>query len=209
MMKKPFRNAIRFATIISMLTLPISALFDTSTVFLNRTTWYIGAFVVLCIVFIGVVFDMIGIAAAAARETPFHAMAAKRVYGARRAIMIVRNAEKVSSVCSDVVGDIAGVLSGAGSLAVGVQLVREIHAHGWHQEAVSIAITAFITALTVGAKAIGKTVAIHSPTPIILFSARLWESVSIFGHRRNRNSKRKHVATRKKRGDRYDIGKRE
>lgn len=115
-------------------------------------------------------------AAAAARETPFHAMASKRVYGARKAISIVRNAEKVSSVCSDVIGDIAGVLSGAGALAVSVQLLATIHGSGWMGETVKIGITAIITALTVGGKAIGKTIAIHSPTPIILFAARVWET---------------------------------
>ncbi|WAH39014.1 CNNM metal transporter family protein [Alicyclobacillus dauci] len=155
---------------------------------MNSTTWYIGAVVVLCIVFVGALFDMLGMAAAAARETPFHAMASKRVYGARRAITIVRNAEKVSSICSDVVGDIAGVLSGAGALAVSVQLLAATHASGWRDEAVKIGLTALITSLTVGGKAIGKTVAIHSPTPIILMAARIWETVSFVKRRpRGRN----------------------
>ncbi|EJY55908.1 hypothetical protein URH17368_1296 [Alicyclobacillus hesperidum URH17-3-68] len=161
--------------------MPISAVFDTSTIFLNQTSWYIGAVIVLLIVCIGALFDMLGMAAAAARETPFHAMASKRVYGARRAIAIVRNAEKVSSVCSDVIGDIAGVLSGAGALAVSVQVLLAVHAQGWAQEAWKIGITAVITALTVGGKAVGKTVAIHSPTPIILFAARVWETVALVG----------------------------
>lgn len=170
------KSNYRFVFLIAALTLPISAVFDTSTIFLNATTWYIGAMVVMCIVFIGALFDMLGMAAAAARETPFHAMASKRVFGARKAILIVRNAEKVSSICSDVVGDIAGVLSGAGALAVSVQLLQTVHADGWRNEAVKIAITAIITSLTVGGKAIGKTVAIHSPTPIILIAARFWEA---------------------------------
>lgn len=177
------KSNYKFVMIVAALTLPISAVFDTSTIFLNSTTWYIGAIVVVCIVFVGALFDMLGMAAAAARETPFHAMASKRVYGARSAIVIVRNAEKVSSVCSDVVGDIAGVLSGAGALAVSVQLLATIHAGGWKDEAVKIVITAIITSLTVGGKAIGKTVAIHSPTPIILFAARIWETVGLFQRR--------------------------
>lgn len=169
-----------FVFFIAALTLPISAVFDTATIFLNTTAWFIGAIVVVFIVFVGALFDMLGMAAAAARETPFHAMASKRVFGARRAIMIVRNAEKVSSICSDVVGDIAGVLSGAGALAVSVQLLATIHTEGWRQEAVKIAITAVITSLTVGGKAVGKTIAIHSPTPIILVAARILESVLFF-----------------------------
>ncbi|WAH44305.1 hypothetical protein NZD89_13490 [Alicyclobacillus fastidiosus] len=191
MMKKSSKSKsnYKFIVFVAALTLPISAVFDTSTIFLNTTTWYIGAIVVVCIVFIGALFDMLGMAAAAARETPFHAMASKRVFGARRAIAIVRNAEKVSSVCSDVIGDIAGVLSGAGALAVSVQLLATIHVGGWRDEAVKIAITAVITSLTVGGKAIGKTVAIHSPTPIILFAARLWETVSFVDRGAQRRKK--------------------
>ncbi|GLG00976.1 hypothetical protein Alches_10150 [Alicyclobacillus hesperidum subsp. aegles] len=182
MKKNDSRSAnFKFVWTIAALTLPISAVFDTSTIFLNQTSWYIGAVIVLLIVCIGALFDMLGMAAAAARETPFHAMASKRVYGARRAIAIVRNAEKVSSVCSDVIGDIAGVLSGAGALAVSVQVLLAVHAQGWAQEAWKIGITAVITALTVGGKAVGKTVAIHSPTPIILFAARVWETVALVG----------------------------
>ncbi|WP_206830998.1 hypothetical protein [Alicyclobacillus fructus] len=180
-----------FALTIAALTLPISAVFDTSTIFLNAARWYVGASIVVVIVLVGALFDMLGMAAAAARETPFHAMAAERVFGARRAIMIVRNAEKVSSVCSDVIGDIAGVLSGAGALAVSVQVIQAIQAHGWAPEALRIGITAVITSLTVGGKAIGKTVAIHSPTPIILFAARVWESFSVMIGRPERSRKRK------------------
>jgi CBS domain containing-hemolysin-like protein len=184
------KGSIRFALIVGAVTVPMSAIFDTSTVFLNRAQWYIGALVVLCIVIVGVVFDMIGLAAAAARETPFHSMASKRIFGAKRAIMIVRNAEKVSSICSDVVGDIAGVLSGAGALAVAVQLALSIHTHGWKTEAVSIFLTACITAITVFAKAIGKTVAIHSPTPIILAAAKIWQSIDVLLGRERKPRKR-------------------
>lgn len=185
------RGTLRFATVIGILTLPISAIFDTSTIFLNQTSWWIGLLVVLLIVIIGVLFDMLGLAAAAARETPFHAMASKRVYGAKTAIVIVRNAEKVSSICSDVIGDIAGVLSGAGALAVGVQITRSIRAQGWHQEFVAIVITALVTSATVGAKAVGKTIAIHSPTPIVLYTAKVAETLLVFRRHSRKRKRRK------------------
>ena len=39
--------------------------------------------------------------------------------GAKEAVWMVRNAEKVSSICNDVVGDICGIISGAtGALIV-------------------------------------------------------------------------------------------
>jgi CBS domain containing-hemolysin-like protein len=178
MKRMSWRGTTRFALVVAALSFLLGGVFDTSTVFLNATKWYIGAAIVLIIVIVGVIFDMLGLAAAAARETPFHAMASKRIFGAKNAIMIVRNAEKVSSLCSDVVGDIAGVLSGAGALAVSTQLYHAMNLHGWYRELTVIGVTALITAVTVGLKAIGKTVAIHTPTPIVLFAARVLETIA-------------------------------
>ncbi|KPV43301.1 hypothetical protein [Alicyclobacillus ferrooxydans] len=180
MKKTTVKTALPFILSVAALSFPLSGVFDTATIFLDQIPWYVGTLVVLIIVFIGALFDMLGVAAAAARETPFHAMASKRVFGARRAIFIVRNAEKVSSLASDVVGDIAGVLSGAGALAVSVQLQKALHSKGWTAELIVILLTAFITALTVGAKAIGKTVAIQSPTPIVLFAAKAFDTLFLW-----------------------------
>ncbi|SFU90093.1 hypothetical protein SAMN05421543_112106 [Alicyclobacillus macrosporangiidus] len=177
MKKTTLRGSLPFILSVAALSFPLGGVFDTATIFLDTVAWYIGAVVVVFIVCVGAMFDMLGVAAAAARETPFHAMAAKRVYGAKRAITIVRNAEKVSSICSDVVGDIAGVLSGAGALAVAVQLNRTLEVTGWMEELTIIAITALVTSFTVGAKAIGKTLAIQSPTPIVLYASKVLESI--------------------------------
>lgn len=186
------RGALPFVLTVAVLTLPISGIFDVSTIFLDKVPWYVGLAIVVGIVLIGALFDMLGVASAAARETPFHAMASKRVFGARRAIDIVRNAEKVSSICSDVIGDIAGVLSGAGSLAVSVQLSDALGAEGWYRELSVIGVTALTTSLTVGAKALGKTIAIHAPTSIILFAARMVDTLTLARSRGNRpRSKRK------------------
>jgi CBS domain containing-hemolysin-like protein len=196
MKKATLKGSLSFILTVAVLSFPIGGVFDTATIFLDQVPWYVGALMVFLIVLIGAAFDMIGVAAAAARETPFHAMAAKRVFGARQAIVIVRNAEKVSSLASDVVGDIAGVLSGAGALAVAVQLGHAIHAHGWHNELVIIVLTALVTSVTIGAKAVGKTIAIQSPTPIILFASRVAESLLVVwrkspqrGERRKKKNK--------------------
>ncbi|GGE34792.1 hypothetical protein GCM10011391_11780 [Pullulanibacillus camelliae] len=170
--KKHFNQAIKFIIMISLLSIPLSAIFDTGTVLLDGIPWYIGIFIVLFIVVLGAFFDMIGVAAAAANETPFHAMASKKIAGATSAVLIIRNAERVASICSDVIGDIAGVLSGATALAVGTQIVHTFHIHSWLGEAVSIGLTVIATSLTIGCKALGKTIAVYFPTPIILYTAR-------------------------------------
>ncbi len=180
MKRTPWRRAIRFALTVAGLSFVLGGVFDTSTVFLNHALWFIGAIAILVIVVVGALFDMLGVAAAVASETPFHAMASKRLFGARRAISIVRNAERVSSICSDVIGDIAGVLSGAGALAVGAQLSSTMHVTSWHRELVIILLTALTTAMTVAVKAIGKTLAIRVPTPIVLTAARIADSVLFY-----------------------------
>lgn len=190
-MRRTVKGALPFIVTVAALSFPLSGVFDTATIFLDQIPWYVGTLVVIVIVLVGALFDMLGVAAAAARETPFHAMASKRVFGARRAIFIVRNAEKVSSLASDVVGDIAGVLSGASALAVAVQLQKAFGAKGWTGELTVILLTAFVTSLTVGSKAIGKTVAIHSPTPIVLFAARAIDTLLFWKKTAETTKKRK------------------
>jgi CBS domain containing-hemolysin-like protein len=189
MKRTTLRGSLPFILTVSAISLPLSGVFDTATIFLDEVEWYVGALIVVAIVLVGALFDMLGVAAAAARETPFHAMASKKVFGAKRAITIVRNAEKVSSVCSDVVGDIAGVLSGAGALAVSVQLGDALHLIGWQKELVTIVLTALVTSITVGAKAMGKTLAIQSPTPIILTAAKIFETLFIIPSRSRRRTR--------------------
>ena len=87
-----------------------SSLSVISSVLLEDVSLFFSILIVLIIVIIGIVFDIIGIAVTAADESPFHAMASRKFYGAKQAIKLI-NANKVSSVCNDVVGDICGVIS--------------------------------------------------------------------------------------------------
>ncbi len=173
MKKHNLDRAVRFILIVTLLSIPLSAVFDGATLFMNRIPWLVGIFIVIFIVLFGAFFDMIGVSAAAADEPPFHAMASKKIHGARFAIRIVRNAERVASVCSDVIGDIAGVLSGAVALAVGESMALHFHVESGWREVFSIGLTVMATSLTIGAKAFGKTIAVYYPTTIILFASRV------------------------------------
>ncbi|MDY6314396.1 MAG: hypothetical protein SPL89_04400 [Clostridia bacterium] len=117
--------------------------------------------ILIVIVSIGIVFDMIGIAVTTADETPFHALASKKYKSAACSIKLIRNAEKVSSFCNDVVGDIAGIVSGS-TLAV---IVAHIFSEG--NSAVSVVMTGILSAVTVGGKAIGKTMAMKNANKIV------------------------------------------
>ena len=113
------------------------------------------------VVIIGIVFDMIGMAVTTADEIPFHALAAKRHRSAMFSIKLIRNAEKVSSFCNDVVGDIAGIVSGS-TMAV---IVAHIFSSG--NMIMSVIMTGFLSAMTVGGKALGKTVAMKNANRIV------------------------------------------
>ena len=125
-----------------------------------------GLLVVLFIVLIGIFFDIIGIAATAADETPFHSMAARKVYGAKHSIRIVRNADRVASFCNDVIGDISGIISGTASTLVIIQFAQsmDILKNSPLEYGINVGFTSLIAALTVGGKAFGKSFAITYST---------------------------------------------
>ena len=124
------------------------------------------AFVILlAIIFLGIIFDIVGMAVATADEKPFHSMAARKVPGAHEAIGLLRNAERVSSICNDVVGDICGVVSGSASATIAALILTNADV-GW-PKGVSLMMSALVAGLTVGGKAIGKNIAVNSATQIV------------------------------------------
>ncbi|HEY8498731.1 MAG TPA: hypothetical protein VIK90_05740 [Limnochordales bacterium] len=122
------------------------------------------------VIAVGILFDVLGVAATAASEEPFHAMAADRVFGARQAIWIVRNADRVANFANDMVGDAAGILSGAlgaavvGRLAGGRPGVGELWA--------TTAMVALVSGLAVGGKAAFKGLAMERARAIVLAMGR-------------------------------------
>ena len=129
------------------------------------STMGVAFLVLLVIIFVGIVFDIIGMAVATADEKPFHSMAARKVPGAQEAIKLLRNAERVSSICNDVVGDICGVVSGSASATIAAQILTDFE-FTWPRM-ISLAMSALAAGLTVGGKAIGKTFAVNSCTEIV------------------------------------------
>ena len=126
---------------------------------------YSAIAIVLYIVLIGILFDTIGISVAGAKAPVFHSMAAKKLYGAKQAIWLVNNKDKVASICNDVVGDICGVISGAASTLIIISIMGNMQndPKSWP----SLIVSGSVAALTVGGKAIGKTIAVKNGNPIV------------------------------------------
>lgn len=127
--------------------------------------------ILLAIIFVGIIFDIIGMAVATADEKPFHSMASRKVPGAHEAIRLLRNAERVSSICNDVVGDICGVVSGSASATIAALILTNANV-SWPR-GISLAMSALVAGLTVGGKAIGKTIAVNSCTKIVHLVGRV------------------------------------
>ena len=165
--KKERIKTIRWVITIFLVTIFVSGLITfVSDIIMEVSTMVVAFLILLVIVLVGIVFDIIGMAVATADEKPFHSMAARRVTGAQESIRLLRKAERVSSICNDVVGDICGVVSGTASATIAAQMLAMMDTFAWPQ-LITLAMSALVAGLTVGGKAIGKTYAIKSCTTIV------------------------------------------
>jgi Mg2+/Co2+ transporter CorB len=171
--KKP-KGSVKISWIVTIFfsTILISGLFSTASNMLLGESTLVAAFIILLlIVFIGIFFDVIGVAVTAADPKPFHSMAAHRVRGAQEALKMLKNAEKVSSFCNDVVGDICGVISGTASASIVLLILSDRGTASGRARMIEIMMASLVSGLTVGGKAVGKTLAMTKSTQIVHMTA--------------------------------------
>lgn len=125
----------------------------------------LGIIITMLFVLIGIVFDIIGVAVTTADEAVFHSMNSRKVKGANIAVKFKKNADKVSSFCCDVIGDICGIISGAAGTTIAAILITKYNTNAL---ITGLLIAAIISSLTIGGKAIGKSFAINK-SDIILY----------------------------------------
>ena len=138
----------------------------------------IAVSVVVIVVFIAIsiIFDMIGVAVTAAQLQPFRAMASRKVRGAKESIKLINNAEKVASVCADIIGDICGILSGAAGSAVALIFISSTGG-GFLSILIASLVSSIIAGLTIFGKAMFKKYAIKNCEKVVLVIGKL---LSIF-----------------------------
>ena len=123
-LKRERKKATRWVITIFLVTIFISGTISLlSDVIMANSSMSVAFLILMIIILVGIVFDIIGMAVASADERPFHSMAARKVPGAQESIALLRNAERVSSICNDVVGDICGVVSGSASATIAAQII--------------------------------------------------------------------------------------
>lgn len=173
--KKPVKSSkisLSWPIKIFFITLILSLILSVASEYILTQTGLIISFaVIFLLLFISVLFDMLGVAVAASELHPFAAMASKRVAGSKEAMYLVKNASKVSSFACDIVGDICGILSGA----VGAGIVLKLYSTTQDLKAILIAavVSSIIAALTVFGKAVGKGLAIAYPEKIVFFASKV------------------------------------
>lgn len=158
---------VRWIIIVTISAFIISILFSLlSELIISNVTAIISVVLLLCVISIGVLFDMIGISVTVADIKTFNSMASKKVRGASLAVKFIKNAEKVSSFLNDVIGDICGIISGTLSSTISLMIVNKF---SLNILIVTLFVTGIVAALTIGGKALGKSFAINKSN-IILYN---------------------------------------
>lgn len=122
------------------------------------------AIIILLVTSIGIIFDMVGTACLTAEEKNFHAKNSRKIKGAKESISIIKNAVVIANICNDIIGDICGIVSGGLGAVLAINLSKSF---SWNVTIATIIISALISSITVGCKAIFKNVAIKNCDNII------------------------------------------
>ncbi|MHB8124084.1 MAG: hypothetical protein ACYDEJ_00345 [Desulfitobacteriaceae bacterium] len=162
------RNGWKYLPVVFLGSFVLAATVGFSSELLMRyTSIPVACILIMAVIGTGVVFDIVGIAATAATEAPHHARAANRVFGARQAVYLVRNADKVANFTNDIVGDIAGTLSGVMVVTIMLDIVRYYPSLQFHKIWLNTGMLAFVASVNITGKALGKTFAVHKANYII------------------------------------------
>ena len=175
MSKKKKNNNVKWIITITLLAFIISFIFSLiSEITLSKVGLIIGIIILIIFIAIGIIFDMIGVAVTSTTESPLNAMSAKKIKGAKKAVSFKKNADKVSSFCNDVIGDICGIISGSAGVTMTATISKIYNLQIFW---VGLIITAIIASLTIGGKAFCKSIAIKNSNKIVYITAKV---ISIF-----------------------------
>lgn len=169
MTKKKKKN--NWPLIVTILAFFISLLFSfISESIMPKVGIIIGIIILIIFILIGIIFDMIGVAVTSSNEEPLHAMSSKKIKGAKKAVSFKKNADKVSSFCNDVIGDICGIISGSAGVTIAIGLSNRFNLNLF---LTSLIVTALIAALTIGGKAFCKKIALLNSHKIVYMTAKI------------------------------------
>lgn len=154
-----------------LLSFILSALFGgISSAIASNVNNVILTIIILVVIAIGIIFDMIGVAVLTSNEANLHAKASQKIKGAKESITLLKNATQVASICNDVIGDICGIVSGTLGAVLTINIANYFN---FNESITTILVTAVISMLTVGVKAIFKNVATKNNDSIVLIVGKI------------------------------------
>ena len=163
------KSSLLWAFKVFFLSLSLSVVFSLmSQSLLPSLSTFLSVFVIIFFIFVAVVFDMIAVAFTTVSEEKLSKYSNEKGY--KMALSLCKNADKVASFGGDVVGDICGILSGAG----GVSLVFNMNLAGEDLNLiVTCLVSSLIAGITIFCKAIMKSYAIENSPKIALKTGAL------------------------------------
>ena len=169
------KNNLKWIIIVTILAFVISIVMNLfATITLEGVSLLVAILITLVFIFIGIIFDIIGVAVTSGDEVAFHSMSARKVKGGKIGVKLIKNTEKVSSICCDVIGDVCGIISGTSGVAIVAIIIKTTDAN---ELLVTLLVTGIISALTIGGKAIGKGISISKSKEIVTMVSK---TLSIF-----------------------------
>lgn len=151
---------------ITILAFLISLAFSLATeMIIPNVSIILSAILLIIVILLGIVFDMVGVSVTVANQKKFNSMASQKIKGASLGVKFIKNANKVSSFCNDVIGDICGIISGSLGITISLSLSRKLNIN---TTLTTLTLTALIASITIGGKAVGKTISINNSDKILL-----------------------------------------
>ena len=189
------KNSTKWAFKVFVLSISLSIIFSLfSQSLLPSLSPFFSIFVIVFFVFVSVIFDMIAVAFTSINKEQLEKY--KNENGYVMAVKLCERADKVASFGGDVVGDICGILSGAG----GVSLVVNMNIQDANLNLlVTCLVSSLIAGITIFCKAIIKTYALQNCEQIAIVTGAYLE-VSFFNKIRKRRQERKLKRRKKKEG---------
>ncbi len=151
----------------------------------------LSVFIIFFFIAVSVIFDMVAVAITSLELDKLELHKDEKHY--KTVLKLFLNREKVSSFCGDVVGDICGILSGAG----GVSLVLNMHISDPSIDfLVTCLVSSLIAGITIFGKAIMKSYSVTNCESVVFNTAKLLNSspLAIFKIFKRRKSKLKDVS---------------
>ena len=169
--KKKSKVDVKWVLTIVIVSFTISFIFSfISQKLMPSLNVFFGIIITLLFIGIGILFDIVGVSVTGADESVFHSMSSKKVRGASMAVKFKKNADKVSSFCCDVIGDICGIISGACGTIITTSLYSVFN---FNLLFTGLFVAAIIASLTIGGKAIGKSFAVNNSNEILYNFAKV------------------------------------